>query len=169
MSAFLYRMPSGVPGAISRTNLALIIETAILLSGSAPSAYGLPVAVDPTTGHVRAITTGDTAASVYGFMVRPYPTQGGDGQSTGIGSSPPPTSGPVDVLKLGYMSVYVSRGTAAKNGTVYVRVAANATYPNSPVGGIEAAADGTNTVALTNCYFTGAADANGNCEIAFNI
>lgn len=169
MTAFVYRMPSGVPGALSRTGLALAVEQAILLSGSAPSAYGFPVAVDAATGHVRAITTGDTAASVYGFLVRPFPTQGGDGQSTGIGVSAPPTSGVVDVLKLGYMSVYVSRGTAAKNSTVYVRIAANATYPNSPVGGIEAAADGTNTVALTNAYFTGAADSSGNAEIAFNV
>jgi hypothetical protein len=168
-NAFLYRMPSGIPGALSRTGLALIVEPGILLSGSAPASYGLPVAVDPTTGHVRAIAGTDTAASVYGFLVRPFPTQGGDGVSTSIGTSAPPASGQVDVLKLGYMSVYISRGTPVKGGTVYVRIVANATYPTSPVGGVEAAADGINTVALTNAYFTGAADANGNAEIAFNV
>ncbi len=168
-NAILYRMSSGIPGTLSRTGLAVAVETAILLTGSAPAAYGLPVAVDATTGHVRAIAGGDTAASVYGVLVRPFPTQGGDGVNTAIGTSAPPTSGAVDVLKLGYISVYVSRGTPAKAGAVYVRTVANASYPNSPVGGFEASADGTNSFALTNAYFTGAADANGNSEIAFNI
>ncbi len=169
MTAFVYRMPSGVPGALSRTGLALAVEPAVLLSGSAPAAYGLPVAVDAATGHVRAINAGDTAASVYGFLVRPFPTQGGDGQSTGLGVSAPPTSGAVDVLKLGYMSVQVTNGTPSKGSTVYVRVAANAALPSTSVGDVEAAADGTNTVALTNAYFTGAADSSGNAEIAFNV
>lgn len=141
MTAFVYRMPSGVPGALSRTGLALAVEQAILLSGSAPSAYGLPVAVDGATGHVRAIQAGDAAASVYGFLVRPFPTQGGDGQTTGLGVSAPPTSGQVDVLKLGYMSVKVTNGTPAKNGPVYVRVTANGSLPNTAVGDVEASAD----------------------------
>jgi hypothetical protein len=57
---------------------------------------------------------------------------------------------------------------AAKGGTVYVRVAAAAA--GKPLGGFEAAADGTNTIALpANTYFTGPADAYGITEIAFNI
>ena len=169
MVAFVYRMPSGIPGALSRTGQAFIVEPGILLAGSVPPAYGLPVAVDASTGHMRAIKAGDTAASVYGILVRPFPTQGGDGTNTPLGSSPPPASGQCDVLKLGYISVAVANGTPAKNGTVYVRVAANGSLPNTAVGDIEAAADGTNTVALTNAYFTGAADSSGNAEIAFNV
>lgn len=164
-NSILYRMPSGVPGTLSRTGLAYIIETANLLSGSAPAAYGLPVAVDPATGYVRAIEGTDTAASIYGFLVRPFPTQGGDSTDTPIGSSPPPTSGPVDVLKKGYLSVSVTRGSPFKGSPVYVRILANASYPNSPVGGVEASADGTNTVQLANAYFTGTTDGNGIGEL----
>jgi hypothetical protein len=38
-----------------------------------------------------------------------------------------------------------------------------------PIGGIEAAADSTNTIAITGATFMNAGDANGNVEIAFNI
>jgi hypothetical protein len=37
------------------------------------------------------------------------------------------------------------------------------------VGGIEAAADSTHTVALTGVSFTNAGDASGNVEIEYNI
>ena len=153
MTAFILRMPSGVPGALSRTGQAVAVEPGILLSGSAPPSYGVPVAIDPATGHVRGLQAGDVGSSVYAFLVRPFPTQGGDGQTTGLGVSPPPSTGAVDLLKMGYMSVASTRGTASKNSAVYARVAANASYPSSPVGGIEAAGDtptpvgtaGTNT------------------------
>jgi hypothetical protein len=59
----------------------------------------------------------------------------------------------------------VQKGTAAYDGDVYLRVAANASYPNAVVGGFEAAADSTNTIKLTNVKFKGAADANGIAEI----
>lgn len=38
-----------------------------------------------------------------------------------------------------------------------------------PIGGIEAAADGSNTIAVAGCTFMGPADASGNVEIAYNI
>lgn len=169
MTAFVYRMPAGIPGALSRTGNAYVVEPGVLLAGSAPSAYGLPVAVDAATGRFRAIAAGDSAASVYGFLVRPFPTQGGDGINTGLGVSAAPTSGQCDVLKLGYMSVAVKNGTPSKGSAVYVRVAANAALPNTAVGDIEAVADAANTVEVANAYFTGAADSSGNAEIAFNI
>ncbi len=71
-----------------------------------------------------------------------------------------------DVLKRGTATVLVTRGTPAVNGTVYVRTVANGTYPNSPVGGFEAAADSSNTVALTNVRFLrGLQDSNGITEV----
>lgn len=72
-------------------------------------------------------------------------------------------------MRQGYMTVLVTQGSPVKGGSVYIRTVFNATYPNSPVGSICAAADGTNSFVLPNAYFTGAADANGNSEIAFNI
>lgn len=59
----------------------------------------------------------------------------------------------------------MQKGTATYDGDVYLRVAANASYPNAVVGGFEAAADSTNTIKLTNVKFKGAADANGIAEI----
>lgn len=71
----------------------------------------------------------------------------------------------VPVFKRGCINVKVQRGTAAFGGAVYVRVAANQAYPNAVIGGIEATADGANTVPLPNCRFNGAADANGIAEL----
>jgi len=50
-------------------------------------------------------------------------------------------------------------------GTVYVRTKANAAKPKAAVGGFEAAADGENSVALTNAQWKGTADANGVAEL----
>ena len=58
-------------------------------------------------------------------------------------------------------------GTPAIGGAVYVRVATPAA--GKPIGGIEAAADGANTIAVTGATFMNAGDANGNVEIAYNI
>lgn len=71
----------------------------------------------------------------------------------------------VPVIKRGCVNVICQNGTPALDGTVYVRVSANASYPTAVVGGFEAAADSTNSVALTNVKWKGAADANGVAEI----
>ena len=71
----------------------------------------------------------------------------------------------VPVLKRGCVNVKCQRGTAALDGTVYLRIAANASYPTCVVGGFEASSDSTNSVALTNAKWKGAADANGIAEI----
>ena len=71
----------------------------------------------------------------------------------------------VPVIKRGCVNVICQNGTPALDGAVYLRVKANASKPDAVVGGFEAAADGTNTVALTNVKWKGAADANGVAEI----
>lgn len=71
----------------------------------------------------------------------------------------------VPVLKRGCVNVICQNGTPALDGAVYLRVKANASKPDAVVGGFEAAADGTNSVALTNVKWKGAADANGVAEI----
>lgn len=71
----------------------------------------------------------------------------------------------VPVIKRGCVNVICQSGTPALDGTVYLRVKANSSKPNAVVGGFEAAADSTNTVALTNVKWKGAADANGVAEI----
>ena len=71
----------------------------------------------------------------------------------------------VPVLKRGCVNVICQNGTPALDGTVYVRVKANASLPNAVVGGFEAAADGSNSVALTNAKWKGEKDGNGVAEI----
>lgn len=71
----------------------------------------------------------------------------------------------VPVIKRGCVNVICQNGTPALDGDVYLRIAANATYPDAVVGGFEAAADSTNSVKLTNVKWKGAADANGVAEI----
>jgi hypothetical protein len=164
MAVFTFRMPAGIPGAVNRVEIATI-EGQQLDTVHYPTVYGVPVAIDATSKNVRAITAADTTASVYGFYVRPYPTSGN--ATDGLGTSTPPVSGIVSVLKRGYMTIKLNGTTAAaKNGTVYVRTV---TGTFTVVGGVEAAADSTNTFILTNAYFTGPGDASGNVEIAFNI
>jgi len=164
MVAFLFRMPAGIPGAINRA-VEATVETGTLLTGSAPTVYGVPLILDAATLQLRAVAAGDTVAMVQGMFPRPYPSTGNG--TDGLGVSTPPTSGNTGVLKRGYMEIVVN-GTAAsaKGGQVYCRVAAPAT--GKPLGGIEAASDTTNTIALP-ATFMGAPDANGNSEIAYNL
>lgn len=162
-NAFLYRMPSGIPGDISR-RANLTVESLILDSTNPFSAFGLFGKVN--AGKFVPVGAGDTAAAVYGILVRPYPTQGG-AASDPLGTSTPATGGIANVMRRGYMTVKLNAGTAALAGPVYVRVA-NASA-GKPIGGIEAAADSTNTITINGATFMGAADASGNVEIAFNI
>jgi hypothetical protein len=164
-NAIQYRMNAGIPGTDSRPQISTVVAEQ-LDPTNYPTGYGVPVAVDGTTHLIRKIMTGDVAANIYGMYVRPYPTQ-----TTGtdpLGTSTAPPTGHANIMKRGFMMVLLGGATAAvKNGTVYVRVAAAAT--GKPIGGIEAAADSTNTIVMANAYFTGPADANGNVELAFNI
>ena len=72
--------------------------------------------------------------------------------------------GVADVLTRGQMTVKCNAGTPTAGGTVYVRVAVGSDA-TLPVGGFEAAADSTNTVALTNVEWTTGEIANGIAEI----
>lgn len=73
---------------------------------------------------------------------------------------------PCDVLERGSATIQVNNGTPTANGNVYVRIATNASIPNGVIGGFEAAADGVNTVLLSNVKFkTGLIDANNVAEV----
>lgn len=159
--SFLYRMPGGIPGDISRQSQATV-ESVQLDSANAFSAYGLVGKV--SSGKFVPFAGGEADGADYGILVRPYPTAS---SQDGLGTSTPPTSGMGDCLKRGYITVKLNAGTAALNGTVYVRVATPGS--GKPIGGFEAAADSTNTIALSKARFMSAADADGNVEIAYNI
>lgn len=164
---FLYRMPSGIPGSVSR-NSAFTVEPNIPSTTNVLTNYGNPVALDASQ-HVRPVIAGDVAASVYGFLARAFPT---NSSTQGIGVATPPASGPVDVMKMGYMNVAVTYGTPVKGGPAYIRTVVNSTLAGTYIGDVEAAVDptvSTNSFILPGAYFTGGVDAEGNSEIAFNI
>lgn len=168
MVAYLYRIPAGIAGSYNRVGAGNTTEAGLLLAANPPTAYGQAVATDPVSGRFRAPTTGDTAASIVGVLVRPYPSGSLGGATDGFGPVQPSVTGIQNIMRRGYVMVTVG-GTAAatKNGTVYVRISAPAA--GKPLGGFEAAADGANTVALPpTWYFQGPADAQGNGEIAVN-
>ena len=163
MTSFLYRMPYGIPGDITRQSVATV-ESQPLNSASAFSAFGLFGKV--VSNAFVPVGSGDAATAVYGLLVRPFPTEGGN-PSDPLGTSTPPTTGVANVLRRGYVNVLLNAGTAALGGQVYVRVANAST--GKPIGGIEAASDSTNTIAVPNAYFMSAADSGGNVEIGYNI
>jgi len=161
MTAYLFRMPSGIPGMVSREENKTI-ET-VPFDPTAPfSAFGLFGKI--VSGKLDPVGAGDAATAIYGLLVKPFPA---NSSQEGLGVAVPPTTGPANVLRRGYATVQLNAGTAALSGPVYVRVA-NASA-GKPIGGIEAASDTTNTILVASCTFMGPADATGNVEIAYNI
>jgi hypothetical protein len=163
-------MPAGIPGEVNRGWHSVIEAQVITPYGTtgAPTAYGIPLVVDATVGNVgnmRAFaSSGDTGANIYGFLVRPFPTQ--TIASDGLGTSTPPTSGPCDVCRSGYMTVTLTGSTAAtKGGRVYIW--ASTSGGTHVTGGVLAAAE-TSGLALAGATFMGPADTLGNVEISFD-
>lgn len=156
-NSFLYRMPSGIPGDVSRKSQSVIEAHITKGKFGAFGIFGkftadgfVPLAADDT--------------DVYGLMVRSYPTQSA---TNTMGAAVPQEGVIQDVLRRGYMTVRCNAGNAKKAGSVFVRVDVGTDL--KPIGGIEAVADGVNTIELKNARFMHGADAQGNVEIAFNI
>lgn len=171
-NVYKYNMPSGIPGAISRAGGGVVLDVEpVSLSSAAPLPYyGLAGQID-TDGNFRAMDAADS--NIYGFLSRPFPFNATTA-SAYFGSSPlgtqavpPQNGGEGAAMRAGYMTVKLYGATAAvKNGIVYVRV--DNEDADHPLGGAEAADDGSNTIAV-NAVFQGPADENGNVEISFNV
>ena len=168
-NAITYRMPAGIAGSISRDPAQATVEAQIYDSNTMPTKFGIPVKY--VSGKVQPIAAADTVASVaQGLLVRPYPISGTTNEALGAGT--PNSARIADVMKRGYMSVQVNASlpaaVPAKGGTVYVRKTDHGAGEYL-IGGIESDADAGKCEALPNCYFTGAMDANGLCEVAYNL
>lgn len=162
-TVFITRMPAGIPGDVVNKETAKI-EPNIMDSTTPVTLYGVPVKME--SEKIKPIEAADTASEVYGFSVRPFPIQ--PTANAALSVAVPPTNMPLDVLRSGYLSVKNNAGTPAKGGAVYVRVVSSG-LDAQPIGGIEAAADGSDCVAITGCTFMGTQDADGNVAIAYNI
>lgn len=165
MVAYLLRAPAGIAGDINRGFACTIEPIAITPLGTTghPNQFGIPMVIDATTHQARMVAAGDAAADVYGLLVRPYVAFSSQDP---LGTSTPPTEGPVDVLRMGYMSVRLRGDNAAVKGAVVaVWTAASAT--THVTGTFEAGAPGGNGFALTGlARFMGPADPDGNTEIS---
>lgn len=75
-----------------------------------------------------------------------------------------------EALERGSVVVKINNGTPASQGPVFLRIALNGSIPAGVVGGLEAVADGSNTLSLATIgvvFRTGVLDANGCAEITF--
>lgn len=151
-------MNVGYPGTQSRQADAIIQNRV----ANGVIAFGAPVKL-LDTNKWEAIGVGDAADDVAGIAVREvvqantYDPQSNPDYVANM---------PCDVMVRGNCTVKCQRGMPKAGGTVHVRIVANDTYPDAVVGGIEALADATNTIAVTNMEFTtGVMDSNGNVEI----
>lgn len=149
-------MSHGFAGSYARQP-DMIVNTAPL-GGDAAILFGTPL-VRGTDGAVVPMGTGNTAGQFIGVAGTEVKSQTEFFRQT-IGQYTP--GEPVSVFQRGCINVKCQKGTPAIDGTVYVRVAASSNYT---VGGFEAEADGTNTVALLNAQWGGPADGNGVAEL----
>jgi len=163
MVAFLTTMPIGVAGAVSRKGSATI-ESHLLDVAKNFASFGLFGKL--VGGKIVPLEASDTAAVIHGLLVRAYPS-GTTTIAATLGTSVPPTEGFTDVLVRGYAIVKKSAGVPAKGGQVYVRIANP--LSGRPIGAIETALVSGETVAVSRCLFTTAADSDGFVEIEFNI
>lgn len=165
MTAYLYRMPVGIAGAISRPQ-DLTVEPVILKSDNAFTAYGLAGKYD-ADGFFIPLADGDTADKVKGIYVRPYPTTSQPDMVRQVGAG---KNFPGDAMKRGYMTVNVGSdaSTIKKGAPVYIVVSPDDSI-DVPLGGFMATLVAEKTVLLPNAEFTGAGDADGNAEISWKI
>ncbi|HFG7682674.1 TPA: hypothetical protein ACGIPB_004219, partial [Shigella flexneri] len=98
MTAYLYRMPVGIAGAISRPQ-DLTVEPVVLKSDNAFAAYGLAGKYD-ADGFFVPLADGDTADKVKGIYVRPYPTTSQPDMVRQVGTG---KNFPGDAMKRGYV------------------------------------------------------------------
>ena len=152
-------MPHGFAGCYARQP-DMIVETRPA-GGETPIPFGAPLVYDATKPAVVAAGAGFTAAAFAGVAgaeiktALTYLTQQEGQYAPGE---------PVSVFQRGSINVK-AYGTPALGGTVYVRTAASGTYSTEPVGAFTATNESGSTVALTNCQWGGAADANGIAEL----
>lgn len=166
-SAIGIELNLGYPGTVSRSIDTIITPRAVKsvveneVETEPSILFGEPVIINSDNTYSRFGANG-TAATFAGIAVREV-KQATD-YFAACGSYLPGEV--MDVVERGSVVVKCNAGTPTASGKVYVRVATNATIPNGVIGQFEAAADGTNTVEITNARWkTGKIDANKVAEL----
>lgn len=151
-------MPHGQAGSYARQP-DMIVNT-FAAGGTSNIEFGAPLKL--SSGKVVLMGASSSAGDFVGIAGREF-RSALDYLNQGQGVYAP--NDPVSVFQRGCINVKCQKGTPAYGGAVYLRITANASYPTAVVGGLEAAADSTNTVQLKGCIWAGPADANGIAEL----
>lgn len=152
------QMTAGFAGSYARQP-DMIVNTRAA-GGSANIPFGAPLVY--SGGEVVQMGASATAAQFVGVAGREFKS------SLSYMEQSPGQYAPgdaVSVFQRGSIQVRCQRGTPALGGTVYVRTTYNESYSSAQVGGFEAEGDSGKVVALTNCQWGGAPDANGIAEL----
>lgn len=171
MTAYIYRQPSAFKGRPTRLAAPLNIDQAILGASYqwTENGVGQPVVFD-TNGQLAPVSSMTTATDIVGVIAALF----GGFAGLGTHNAYPPVTTPVQLtsrcmpfMRWGYIGVEVQNTTEpVRGGQVYVRIALPSSNPQGLViGGFEAAADSTNTIALPGWTFQGSTDSNNITEI----
>lgn len=151
-------MPHGFAGSYGRQP-DMIVNT-FPAGGAVNIPFGTPLKL--SSGKVVAMGAGDTQADFIGIAGREFKSAL-EYLNQSQGAYAP--GEPVSVFQRGSINAICQKGTPAYGTSVYLRITANSSYPTAVVGGLEAAADSTNTVELKGCKWMGPADSNGVAEL----
>ncbi len=152
-------MPHGYAGSYARQP-DMVVDTAPL-TGTESVSFGMSVTAGKN-GTAQAWGETSTPETFWGVAVREIKSATSY-TNQNKGEYRPGEA--VPVMKRGCVNVICQNGTPVAGGTVYVRTKVNEAKPKAVVGGFEAAADGENSVALTNVQWKGLADTNGVAEL----
>jgi hypothetical protein len=140
------------------------LQPEVLDAVNGPTKYGSFCKM--TDGKVCKLAGGEAVGDIIGLISRPYPVQEVTATAAALGAAGTPNLAlPADIMKRGYMIIPFDGVTAAKRGQVYVCI--NVAGGNA-IGEIFEGADAGNNIAVTNCFFMGAAD-NGVVEVSYNV
>lgn len=142
-----------------------LIETSVVDAASADIPFGHAVITGATKGVQKA---GATTAMTNFVGVAASQVQPPDSYTNQNAGGSYAANEAVPVCKRGSVSVKCLVGTPARFGKVYLRLTANSAIPTGVVGGFEAAADGSNTVEITNAKWGSGKDANHVATLILN-
>lgn len=151
-------MPHGMAGNYARQPD--MITNTLPVGGAAVIPFGAPLKL--SVGKVVAMGAGDTADAFVGIAAREFKSAL-DYLNQSEGTYAP--GEPCTVFQRGAINAKCQKGTPTYGTSVYLRITANATYPSAVVGGLEAEADGNNTVELKACKWMGPKDTNDIAEL----
>jgi hypothetical protein len=159
MTTYLYNLPAGVAGDITRQQHT-VVESGFLNASAAPTAFGVPVKL--VSGKFEKIAASDAATVFAGIISRIAPSISGDLTQTFAGGTPNVSSVQGIVVK-GYVNVKCPVGTPVRGASVYMRITADT---GKAVGDLETSADSGKCVALSGVtWAVDGKDANNVTEI----